>query len=564
MSLPKRTSIRSIPPGPLQGVLTDIKRSIEALSIDSDTKARLLANLAQRTSDLGEAIEGIEPGGDGGPAPSNPTPPAPTSVTVTPLYSYIMVAFTGFGYPGHAYAEILRGSTDVLADAVVVGQSRFGPYIDTVGVGSPKYFYWVRFVNTNQPPLTGAANAQNGTEAQTPVDGERLVSQLTGPGLPFKVIEEETTLPDGSVVPPGFYASDGYMHNGFIVNAMIANLAVDDAKIASITADKITAGSIAVGEHIQSANFTPGASGWRINGNGVAEFQEAVVRGTLYASAGQIGGSTIGSTYVRSATYALNESGWNFNADGTGQIGGFAVLGDAIQSTNYVAATSGWRLTAAGNLEANAGDFRGTIRASAFMTGAYTGYAWPPAGAGNIGCYLGPSGLLIGNGNNGRYLQVTAEGNIYAPGFSVVNGVMSITQANVVTSLTIANNAVSVSSSASGNYGATASVWIPSGVSATVVAVAVKRAGGNYYNSNLQPAMSVSLTLAGSTVYDVSNAVFVRNDDNPSNNYSYHASVAMVHQVGVSGGQTIYATASASWINGATNMVDVVMFARWK
>jgi len=40
----------------------------------------------------------------------------------------------------------------------------------------------------------------------------------------------------------------------------------------------------------------------------------------------------------------------------------------------------------------------------------------------NYGTYLGPSGLLIGNANNNKYLLVTHDGNIYAPGFSIVNG----------------------------------------------------------------------------------------------------------------------------------------------
>ena len=64
--------------------------------------------------------------------------------------------------------------------------------------------------------------------------------------------------------------------------------------------------------------------------------------------------------------------------------------------------------------------FRGTVTGSDFITGGYSGYAWPPAG--QSGCYLGPNGLLLGNANNGKYFQVTSDGNLYAPGFYIENG----------------------------------------------------------------------------------------------------------------------------------------------
>ena len=70
----------------------------------------------------------------------------------------------------------------------------------------------------------------------------------------------------------------------------------------------------------------------------------------------------------------------------------------------------------------NAGNatFGGNVVGAQFTTGAYTGYAWPAVN--NYGTYLGPSGLLIGNANNNKYLQVTQDGNIYAPGLTIVNG----------------------------------------------------------------------------------------------------------------------------------------------
>lgn len=57
--------------------------------------------------------------------------------------------------------------------------------------------------------------------------------------------------------------------------------------------------------------------------------------------------------------------------------------------------------------------------------GSLTGYAWPQSGT---GFHLGPFGLLLGNYNvvlpNGKrsYLEIQSTGNLYAPGFSIIDG----------------------------------------------------------------------------------------------------------------------------------------------
>jgi hypothetical protein len=68
--------------------------------------------------------------------------------------------------------------------------------------------------------------------------------------------------------------------NGTITNAKIGFAAIDDAKITSLSATKIKAGSVSIGEYIQSSGYVSGASGWRINGNGNAEFSGAVIAAT--------------------------------------------------------------------------------------------------------------------------------------------------------------------------------------------------------------------------------------------------------------------------------------------
>lgn len=219
---------------------------------------------------------------------------------------------------------------------------------------------------------------------------------------PFIVQTTPTTI-NGVDVPAGVYIEDGFIKNGTITNLKVANGAIDDLKVASVSASKLTAGSISVGQHIQSSGFVSGNSGWRINGDGTAEFANAIVRGTVYASAG----SFTGSIYASS-----------------GAIGGVNISGGGLNA------------------------------------GGYTGYAWPAA-SGQNGFHLGPGGLLLGNPHDGKYFHVTAAGNVFAPGLSIVDGAATFSGAlsaatgtfsgsltaqavNAVSTVNIAGNAVTV------------------------------------------------------------------------------------------------------------------------
>jgi len=119
----------------------------------------------------------------------------------------------------------------------------------------------------------------------------------TPPVLPFIIQTTPTTI-NGVSVPAGVYMDTAFLRNGTITNALIGTAAIDDAKIANLSAAKIIAGSIAVGAYIQSSNYVSNTSGWRIHGNGTAELQNAIVRGTVWATAGEfastvrLGGAT--------------------------------------------------------------------------------------------------------------------------------------------------------------------------------------------------------------------------------------------------------------------------------
>jgi hypothetical protein len=62
----------------------------------------------------------------------------------------------------------------------------------------------------------------------------------------------------------------------------------------------------------------------------------------------------------------------------------------------------------------------GNITAGQLNFGNYLGYNWPPPGG--VGAHLSAAGLLVGNYYSGKYIQITADGNLYAPQFNIING----------------------------------------------------------------------------------------------------------------------------------------------
>lgn len=149
-------------------------------------------------------------------------------------------------------------------------------------------------------------------------------------------------------------------------DGVMGNLYVDDAKIANMSASKLSVGDGTVGGNLKSANYVSALAGWIVRPDGFAEFNNnVVVRGTIYAGAGTIGGALIGATSVQSSNYAggVGGFGWRLNNDGTGQIGGFYVNTTDIRSYNYTAGPggTGWIIRNDGTAEFQAAHIRGQL-----------------------------------------------------------------------------------------------------------------------------------------------------------------------------------------------------------
>ena len=159
---------------------------------------------------------------------------------------------------------------------------------------------------------------------------------------------------------------------------------------------RITSANIA--QTLRSANYVEGTSGWRLDRDGNAEFNNVVVRGTIYASSGEIGGWTISSTKLVGGDAELNSAGklilgsgndvcvidatdatyrlWAGNAtassapfrvgkDGSAYVQSLTITGES-KSSNYSAGRRGWHITGDGDAEFNSIIIRGELRAVVF------------------------------------------------------------------------------------------------------------------------------------------------------------------------------------------------------
>jgi hypothetical protein len=136
--------------------------------------------------------------------------------------------------------------------------------------------------------------------------------------IPFTVQATATTI-NGVAVPAGVYISDAYIKNGTITNAKIGNAQIDDAKVANMSVAKLTAGLMQVGAYIRSTNYISNVSGFTIGASGYAEFNDVVVRGTVYADAGVLQGITIKDA---GGNVILNAGAATFSGEVTGDVTG--------------------------------------------------------------------------------------------------------------------------------------------------------------------------------------------------------------------------------------------------
>ena len=205
---------------------------------------------------------------------------------------------------------------------------------------------------------------------------------------------------------------------------------------------------------INSGNYESGVSGWSIESTGDAEFNDVTARGTIYATAGDLGDLTVSgqievgdvngasviidgedaSIYSSNYTTQGTPAGWKINYDGSatfydinaagGTLGDLEVDGllsvgsqntstiningqtGTISSSNYSSGVAGWQINSEGVAEFNNVTVRGTVYAT---DGSFTGTI--NANNGYLDGLMVKNTLTVGGSNQTGTIQSYATDN---------------------------------------------------------------------------------------------------------------------------------------------------------
>jgi len=247
--------------------------------------------------------------------------------------------------------------------------------------------------------ISTANNATPFSEFIVVADRFALAPVATNPdavdGSPFFVLTAPQVI-DGTTIPAGTYMKKAFIHDATITTAKINDLAVTNAKISNLAVNsaKIADAAIITAK-IGDAQITN------------AKIENASITTAKIADA-QITSAKILDAQITSAKIA-----------------------GSIQSNNY-SATTGWLIDKAGGATFNQANIRGQIN-----VGAFTGYAWPPAG--QTGAHLSSQGFLIGNFNGGgKYFEIYTSAN----GATISTNIPAYIEDAQITNAKIANGAI--------------------------------------------------------------------------------------------------------------------------
>jgi hypothetical protein len=294
--------------------------------------------------------------------------------------------------------------------------------------------------------------------------------------MPFIVRTTPITI-NGVDVPVGVYMTDGYIQNGTITNAKIANLAVDDAKIAFLSADKIRAGSISVGQYIQSATYVSGSSGWKINGDGAAEFAAASIRGQLVASQINSNGLSIraadGSVILSAGSSVAASS---FGGNVTGSLAGTAAS-TVVNTANSASSAAATAQGTANSAASAASTAQGTANSAASAASTAQNTANNAASAASTA-----QGTANAAAAAASAAQSTADSKLARSGAQVLTGPVTL---NATGAITVGNPAINGVPGYNGYYiGSTGIVGTQNGY----VTFALDNAGNATFKGNLTGA----------------------------------------------------------------------------
>ena len=159
--------------------------------------------------------------------------------------------------------------------------------------------------------------------------------------LIIDTVNQSIIAPSGIVFQQGMINGSAHIISRSIATDSIATDAITANEIAAgtITADLLAANIVLVNNIISSGNYVSGTSGWSINSNGTAEFDQTMIRGTLQADTVFINNdnywTSAGVFSVGAANNTLFFNGSVLELTGkvtatSGQIAGWEIDGDNL------------------------------------------------------------------------------------------------------------------------------------------------------------------------------------------------------------------------------------------
>lgn len=250
---------------------------------------------------------------------------------------------------GGTNGVIVTTGQDVTHLLSVLTQAAYNPTSPYTGVSfrATQFFIAPAVTFDQEATPTGTAVGQLWFKPSTGVtktwDGSAW--QAFNVPIPF-VVQTTPQVINGVTIPAGVYMDAAYINNLTAMVATLGNAWITNAMVANLSAAKLTVGDGTVGGDLKSTTFTPGSAGWRIRPDGTAEYNDITVRGTVYASAGAIGGVVINATNLRSSGYVADTSGFSLdNSTGRGEFNDLRVRG----TFDLKSGTTGGRVEMAAN-----------------------------------------------------------------------------------------------------------------------------------------------------------------------------------------------------------------------
>lgn len=101
------------------------------------------------------------------------------------------------------------------------------------------------------------------------------------------VVRTSTTTENGVTIPAGAYFDAAYIVNVSAMWGRFGTLIADSVQATAISAAQLTLGDGTVGGNLKSTNYVANVSGWLAMPSGYLEANDVVVRGTVFATAGE-------------------------------------------------------------------------------------------------------------------------------------------------------------------------------------------------------------------------------------------------------------------------------------